>query len=83
MDPFKLPKEHFLARKELILFGIEDRLIATAQFIHQNYADRDLLLDAREFSSYDLMDAPTSRLDHIAKVGFPMVRIINRARSSS
>jgi len=70
MNPFELPKEHFLKRKEVLLFGIEDRLFATAQFIHESYADRDLLLGAWEFSSVDLMDAPTSRLDHIGKVHY-------------
>lgn len=70
MNPFELPKEHFKARKEILLDGIEDRLQATAQFIYESYTDRDLLLDARDFSSVDLLDAPTSRLDHLAKVGY-------------
>ena len=70
MNPFELPQEHFLARKEILLSGVEDRLLATAQFIHESYADRDLLLDAWNFSSVDLLSAPSSRLDHIGKVGY-------------
>lgn len=70
MNPFKLPKKHFLARKEILLDGIEDILLSTAQFIHESYADRDLLLSAWEFSSMDIFDTPTGRLDHIGKVGY-------------
>jgi len=70
MNPFELPEEHFLARKDVLLWGIEDRSLAMAKFAHETYEHRDILIDAWNFCCYDLIDAPTARLDHLTKVGY-------------
>lgn len=78
MNPFELPGEHFFARKDVLLWGIEDRLLATAKYAHETYEHRDTLIDAWDFCCYDLTEAPSSRLDHLAKVEtFPWAEASN------
>jgi len=83
MNPFELPEQHFFARKEVLLWGIEERLAATAKYAHETYEDREALLNAWDFCSHDLVEAPSSRIDHLAKVGtFPWAEASNELDQS-
>lgn len=70
MNPLKLPKDSFYARKEILQSNMDHILSKTAEYIHQSYPSLTKLLLAETFCKHELMDAPSARIDHMQKVAF-------------
>lgn len=74
MNPFELPRESFKARRDLLKSSIEVVLYETSEYIYGEYQHLEKLERAELFCKYELMEAPSARVDHLQKVGiFPWV----------
>ncbi|SPY30045.1 hypothetical protein [Photobacterium damselae] len=74
MNPFELPRDRFKARRDLLKSSIEVVLSETSEYIYAEYQELEKLERAELFCKYELMEAPSARVDHLQKVGiFPWV----------
>lgn len=70
MNPFELPKERFKLRRDLLLSSMEFVISKTSEYIYDEFLHLEKLERAEIFCQHNLMDAPSSRSNHMEKVGF-------------
>jgi len=74
LNPFELPRKRFQARRDLLKSSLETVLFETSEYIYDEYPYIEKLERAELFCKFELMEAPTSIVDHLEKVGiFPWV----------